>query len=105
MAKFYGPIGFSEIGSTVKGVWKPGEITEKCYYGDTISDTRKLQSGDNVNDDINIIDNISIIADQYARDNIHNMKYVVLNGSKWKIKSVGNGSPRLLLITGGIYNA
>lgn len=103
MAKFYGKIGYAESVETSPGVWTD-KVTERTYYGDIIRNTRKLQSSDNVNDDINIANDISIVADPYAIDNFHLIKYATYMGTNWKVTSVEVQFPRLILTIGGIYN-
>lgn len=85
------------------GVWEPS-IIERPYYGDLIKNTRRLQSTDKVNDDINISNEVSIVADPYAMTNFHTMRYVQFMGAKWKITNVEVQYPRLILSLGGLYN-
>lgn len=103
MAKFYGPIGFAETVETTPGVWKEQTI-ERDYYGELIRNTRRLQTDDKLNDDINISNEISIIADPYANDHFHSMRYAKFQGAKWKVSSVEVKYPRLILTLGGLYN-
>lgn len=88
---------------TAPGVWEPS-IVERPYYGDLIKNTRRLQSTDKVNDDINISNEVSIVADPYAMTNFHTMRYVQFMGAKWKITNVEVQYPRLILSLGGLYN-
>lgn len=103
MAKFYGAIGFAETEETDPGVWEE-KIVEHSYSGDLIRNIRRLESASSVNDNVNITNEISIVADPYAEQNMYAMRYVVFKGSKWKISSVEVNYPRLLLIIGGLYN-
>lgn len=104
MAKFYGVIGFAETVETDPGVWEE-KIVERSYYGDVIRNIRKLQTASNsVNDNINVSNEISIVADPYVEQNIYAMRYIVFKGSKWKIESVDVNYPRLTLTIGGLYN-
>lgn len=103
MAKFYGVIGYAETVETTPGVWEE-QIVERNYYGDLIRNTRRLQSADQLNDNINVANEISIVADPYARDNFHSMRYVEFQGAKWKISNVEVQYPRLILTIGGLYN-
>ena len=72
MAKFYGVIGYAETVETKPGVWKE-QITEKMYYGDLVRNIRKLQTTDQLNDDINVANEISIVADPFANENFHSI--------------------------------
>lgn len=103
MAKFYGKIGYASTVETKPGVYEE-QIVERFYYGDLIRNTRRLQSADQVNDDINISNEISIVADPYATNNFHTMRYAVFMGTKWKISNVEVSYPRLILTLGGVYN-
>lgn len=103
MAKFYGVIGFAETKETKPGVWTE-EIIERNYYGDLTRNTRRLLSADQLNDNINIENNISIVSDPYVNENFHAMRYVKFMGTRWKISNVEVQYPRLILTTGGVYN-
>lgn len=103
MAKFYGVIGYAETEETAPGVWSE-QIIERKYYGEVIRNARRLQSSDKVNDDININNEVSIVADPYAINNFHSMRYVEFMGAKWKVSNVEVQYPRLLLTLGGLYN-
>ena len=103
MAKYYGCIGFAITEETRPGVWEE-VITEKTYFGDLIRNTKRYQVSEGLNDDINIANEISIIADPFANENFHAMRYVEFMGTKWKINSVEVQYPRLILSIGGVYN-
>ena len=103
MAKFYGKIGYAVTTETEPGVWVE-QITERSYYGDVIRNVRKLQTSDQVNDDINISNEISIVADPFAYQNCSDIAYVEYMGSKWKVSDVEPMFPRLKLTIGGVYN-
>lgn len=103
MAKFYGTIGYAETVETEPGIWEE-QITERSYYGDLIRNTRKLQTSEGVNDDVNLSNEISIVADPFAYQNFHSMRYVEYMGAKWKIINVEVQHPRLILSVGGVYN-
>ena len=103
MAKFFGKIGYAETVETTPAVWEE-KITEREYFGDLIRNTRSLQSGEQLNDNINISNEISIVADPFAYENFHSMRYVEFMNAKWKISSVEVQYPRLILSIGGLYN-
>lgn len=103
MAKWFGTIGYAIDEETRPGVWEK-KITERQYYGDLIRNTRKLESSGQVNDNVIIADDISIISDPYAVEHFHSMLYAECFGSKWKILSVDVQYPRLTLTLGGLYN-
>lgn len=103
MAKWSGIIGYAELKETQPGVWKP-VITPHKYFGDTIRNSRNLQNSGSVNDNISVSNQISIVADPYAKENFHMMRYAEYMGAKWKITNVEVQHPRLILTLGGIYN-
>lgn len=103
MAKFYGKIGFAKPTETSLGVWED-VIVERSYSGDLGRNTFRLQSSENLNDNINISNEISILADPYANENFHSMRYVEFMGARWKINNVEVKYPRLILSVGGVYN-
>ena len=103
MNKFYGKIGYAILEETVPGVWVE-QIVERSYYGDVIRNIRRLQSSENLNDDINVSNEISIVADAFANQNFHSMRYVEYMGTKWKVSSIEVKYPRLILSIGGVYN-
>lgn len=103
MAKFYGNIGYAETVETEPGLWVE-QITERPYFGDIIRNTRRLQTSGTINDDINISNQISVLADPYANENFHAMRYVWFMGTRWKVTDVEVQYPRLILSLGGLYN-
>lgn len=100
--KFYGPVGYGITEEKAAGVWV-ATIVEKNYYGDVIRNSRKLENGDKVNDDISVGNSISIVADAYANDHFFAMRYVKWAGVLWKVVNVDVESPRLILRLGGVY--
>lgn len=103
MAKYYGKIGYAITEETTPGVWEE-KIVERYYYGDVIKNFKRYQNSDHLNDNINISNRLSIIADPFAYNNFINIRYVKWLGSKWKIESAEVDYPRLLLDIGGVYN-
>lgn len=103
MPKFCGNIGYAISKETTPGVWIE-DIVERQYFGDVYRNTRKLQSGNQVNDSIDISNEISILSDPFANENFHSMRYITYMGAKWKVSSVEVRYPRLILTVGGLYN-
>lgn len=103
MGRFHGVVGYAETVETVPGV--SSEVTkERTYYGDVIRNTRRWESGQNLNDNLNVNNSISIVADAYAYDHFFNIRYVRWMGSLWKVTNVEVQRPRLILTIGGVYN-
>lgn len=103
MAKYYGMIGYAETVETEPGVWEE-QITERPYYGEFTRNSSKFQTSNKVNADVNVSNEISIVADPYAEQNFHTMRYVAYMGVNWEITNVEVKRPRLILSIGGVYN-
>lgn len=103
MAKFFGVIGFEETQETRPGVFEP-TITKRNYTGDVLRSSKHNVSSEQLNDDISISNQISIVADKYAYNHIYGMKYAKYMGVCWKITDVEVQHPRLILTIGGVYN-
>lgn len=104
MARFYGMIGYGITEEKTPGVWTE-ELVEKEHYGDVVRNfnNSRLQQ-DSTNDDFNINNQISIIADSFASQNFRFMRYAEYMGVKWTITSAEVKYPRLILTLGGVYN-
>ena len=103
MARFYGVVGYVEDYEDSVDVIVEKPI-ERYYKGDLVRNSRKLENGEGINDNINISNQISIIADAYAMNHIFAMRYVRWMGSNWKVTSVDVEPPRLILTLGGLYH-
>lgn len=103
MAKYYGAIGYAIPRETAPGVWED-EVIEKNYRGDVILNQQRWQPAERVNDNFNIDNSISIIADPYAYANLGYIKYIAMHGQKWKVQSLTIKRPRIILQIGGLYN-
>lgn len=105
MARFHGEVGYAQTEEIPpgSGIWVD-VITEVPYTGDVIRNTRKLESGESLNDDISVGNSISIIADEYAIEHFFRIKYLRWAGVLWTVPMVEVKSPRLILSLGGVYN-
>ena len=105
MTKFFGPIGFVThqeipVGS---GIWKEVAV-ERNYRGEVTKNYKRWDRGENLNDDLNINNTISIVADPYCNENLYKLRYIKWLGSYWKVSDVEVQYPRLILSLGGVYN-
>ncbi len=104
MARFYGAVGYA--GGTIEE--KPGvfveNIVERNYYGDITRNTRQLREGESLNNDLTVGNSISIVADAYANDHFHAIRFVEWAGTTWDVNDVEVQAPRLILRLGGVYN-
>lgn len=103
MAKFYGMVGYIDTQETAPGVYTEVK-TERYYYGDINRITKRYETAESLNDNLVINNEISIVADSFAYENFHAIRYVEWNNTLWKVKSVEVMHPRLKLNLGGVYN-
>lgn len=103
MAKFYGKIGFIDTSETSPGVWTSNPV-ERNYYGDFTRNHKRWENSQNVNDNLTLQNEISIVADPYAMDHFQNIRYVEFMNTVWKVTAVDVQYPRLVLSIGGVYN-
>ena len=59
--------------------------------------------GEHLNDNLNVDNKISIVADPFAYENFHAIRYVWWMGTKWKVISAEVQYPRLILTIGGVF--
>lgn len=103
MAKFCGVLAFNVTVDKGNGVWEEQVVTKKCY-GDTLQ-YRQYTSPAGIIDNINLSTKLSVVADSFAMKNFPSILYIEFDGTKWKVSSVEPQYPRLILTTGGVYNA
>ena len=104
MSKFYGKIGYEELSETSPSVYTP-TIVERCFSGQTERDyTRVSPQSNGVNDDISLSNEISFVADPYALNHFHTIRYVVWHGARWRVTGAEEKFPRINLTIGGVYN-
>jgi hypothetical protein len=104
MAKFHGIVGYVYNNvETNLGVWEDSVI-ERQYYGDVIRDVINTIDGNKVNDDIELKNKVSILADPYAMTNVYAIRYVKWKGTSWSVKNAEINRPRIILTLGGRYN-
>ena len=103
MAKYHGKIVFASQTEKTPGVWVD-EITEHECSGDVLRMVKNIQTSGNLNDDISINNQISIVMDAFINANLFAARYIEFMGAKWKITSVEVQYPRLILTIGGVWN-
>lgn len=103
MNKFYGPVGYIVDTETAPDVHR-NIPTEVNYYGDILKNTKRFVQGEDLNDDLTVSNIISIVADEFANNNFHAIRYIKWMGAYWKVTSVEVQRPRLILTIGGVYN-
>ena len=101
--KWYGIIGYVETVETEPGIWEE-QVTERSYYGESTRLASKFQTSGGVNDNVDISNELSIVADPFAIEKFHAIRYAVIGNVKWKVTTVTPQFPRLILSIGGVYN-
>jgi hypothetical protein len=101
--RFYGQVGYVSTGEVRAGVWAEKDPVERPYYGDVLRYTRRWQSTDQLNDNLNISNQISILADPYAYEHFSEIRYVYWKNVKWKVTNIEVNYPRLILTIGEVY--
>jgi hypothetical protein len=105
MGKYHGKIGYAKLQEIAPGVWQE-VIIEKTACGDVNRLLRRLVGAEQVNDNIKLNQEISIVADKFASENFQYIRYATYMGAKWKVNAVDASQyPRLVLDMGEIYNA
>lgn len=101
--KYFGNIGFAVTQVTEPGIWEQ-KVVERPYFGEVVRNSRRWETGDKVNDDLRVNNQLSIVADGFCHAHTSCMKYATWMGAKWKIESVDISYPRLVLTLGGVWN-
>lgn len=103
MGKMYTKIGYAEQVEVERGIVKE-EIVERPYVVEVIRLSRRMESSGYINDNVNVNNEFSVLADPYALNHFHNMRYIKLWGQPWIVNNVTVEYPRLKLTVGGVYN-
>ena len=102
--RYFGKIAFRSTEETIPGIWEE-VITDREYYGEVLRNYRTLHTeSKDINDDISLRNQISIVADQFAYNHFQDMIWVEFMGTKWKAQDVEVMPPRLQITLGGVYN-
>ena len=103
MAKWYGKVGYITTEETTPGVWTAKPI-EREYFGDLTRNHKRWENSQNLNDNITLQNELSIVCDPYALQNFEYIRYAEIMGSLWRVTAVDVQYPRLILSIGGVYS-
>ncbi len=104
MSKFHGKVGFVDYVETSPGYYEE-VASEREYSGEIIrKNNRFVATTSTVNDNLTINNQISIVADPYINSHFPSIRYVYWKGYPWKVTSVEDQYPRLILTLGDRYN-
>ena len=104
MEKFYDLVGYGPYTEEVSPDVFTEVIKSRKYYGDILRNTRRLETGSEINSSIVINNSVSIVADAYAFEHFFAIRFVRWNKAFWTVTNVEVNRPRLILTLGGIYN-
>lgn len=80
------------------------KIVEKNYRGNVEKNHFRRESGEWLNDDINVSNTVRIVADPFALTHCQTIKYCVWFGQKWRVIGIEIDYPNLILTLGGAYH-
>lgn len=105
MARFYGSIGFESQEETRPGIFIPSYV-ERSYKGDLVKRFVRWTPTEHMNDDLNILNDISIIADTFIDHNFGAMRYVKMKDQMFSIESatIDPDTHRLTISLGGLFH-
>ena len=103
--KFFGKIGFAITENDGHGIWTE-KITEKEYSGDVVQFNKRRESGEHINDGLQINAQISVLCqDPWFLDHLSQIRYVWFTGAKWIVDAIDPTKyPSVLLTLGGLYH-
>lgn len=101
--KFYGNVGFAFQEETAPDVYQD-TVTKRPYRGDVVRRRRKWNGGENLTDEFDLDNEISIVADDYIRKHLSIIRFVEWMDCAWEVKSAEVQFPRIILTIGGVYN-
>lgn len=104
MGKFRCKVGYGIPTEVKKGIWE-NVITERYHRGDILTDQTRWDSSSDVNDNLNVSDRFSLVADKFMRENKMNILYIVIDDIRWKVHNIDFSSrPRFIFTISGVYN-
>ncbi len=105
MARFIGKVGFAITEETRPSIYEE-VYRERTYKGDLVRKSRQWSPSENLNDNLQINNDISIVADSFAIMNLGVMRYVYWLNQYFEITSAAldNDRHRITLSLGGVFN-
>lgn len=103
MAKYAGNLGYRVEEETSPGVWSATEVVRRMK-GDVLSASSSFQSGDKVNQDIQLSHRISLVGDTFLYERFYDLRWIEYAGTKWEVTSVSVSSPRVIVTLGGVWH-
>ena len=103
MSKWHGYIGYIHQEETAPEVYIPSVI-EREKSGELLKNRQQITSGYGANPDVRVQNQISIVADQFDRTNLQDLRYLIWDSQYWAVESAIVEPPRLIVTLGGVWN-
>lgn len=103
MTRYAGLVTYITQVETVPGVWTDS-VNSNFMRGDVLRLGASVQNGDKVNNDVTLNHRVSLVADEYALGNYHDIKYIEIDGREWRVDSIEVQHPRIIVTLGGLWN-
>lgn len=104
MARFHGKVGFLIVTDDQTTGIVDERVVEKTFFGTVQEHRRSWQASDVVTDDLQLGNQISITANDFAYEHATAICYCEFMGQLWKVTSIRVARPRIILTLGGVYN-
>ena len=104
MARFHGKVGFVIVSDNQETGIVSEEVVEKTFFGRVEEHARRWQSSDMTTDDLQLGNQIAIVANDFAYTYASAICYCEFMGNKWKVAGIRVKRPEIILTLGGVYN-
>lgn len=102
MGIFSGYVGY-QIQEVNSGIANE-HFEEKFLRGNLTVRSVDLSYSDYLSTDLALRQTVSVVGDEFAFKNWMNIRYVVIDGVKWRAINVAPDKPRINITLGGLYN-
>lgn len=103
MGKYFGNVGFATQQETEPGIWET-IIVERPYSGEILDNRWRTGSSSNVNGELTLNCDFSLLIDPYMIKNHVFIAYISYMDIKWEVTGATPNYPRIVLTVGGVYN-
>lgn len=104
MAKLKINIGFANQNETSPGVFED-TYEEKPYICELFRQSISNTSETSVNPNFSLGNRISIVVDDFLKNNISKLRYIVIWNNKWKVSKGEIEEKRLIISFGEVFSA
>ena len=103
MARFSGEVGYVTQEETTPGVWTSVDKV-RTMRGDLIRQNANNHDSGTVNGNVSLNHRVSLVGDAYSFANYFDIKWIKIDGHKWKVTSIEIQRPRIIVTIGGMHN-